>query len=1342
MAGGSRFVWIPFLLSCVFQASDNRHVQQEEFHLNGPLGNPEVDDIFTKIPITLPEGTDPRNINATSITSKTYAGMKEQLAHLNNDFQQTTHRISQLDDEAFGLRGDVRLLKLQLATCSSTASAITGSYQTQLLSKMNQLLGTFDSDTFLIMKVITLTREVNSLQRKVQHAANGTGTTHIRELLTEQQEKTVELSLKTQQMERNHTNSALILQIISLQNQIWDLDGAELRRGDLQSNKTILALQEQLDRKISELRGREDAHSAVLELISVNSKIAAMQRLINVHIEESRSNAADYQRQWRQKVELLKGKILQLNRDDRNKELTKQILVLQSELEHFRQLMINAKKTTDSKLKELRIILGEEKKKEENLQKQLEEAEYSQAQLIIKIISILKEVRELDGDEQNQTSSTSQTTTLQTLLQAKEKELAKAQAEINELQRKLRLKSEECPGLEERYQELKTELEQKIAELTRTGDSKAALILNVVNLHEDLKTLRDLISTAEDPDKISELQRQLEKKQDELNSQTAQIERRIPNPKIFSLIIKLQNELWDLEKNETTGGRVEELQSRVDGLIGEIDDKEVDNITRMLKIMTLQSQVEWLQRQLLQTTQVTQLTNELATKKDELQKYVNDLNEKNPANAQLILTITDLQNQLRKRERERPDEGRTASAAVTKLREQLMAKVEEHSRDQAEINALQNKLNQTKAQCSGFEHTLNDLQNDLDVKMKELQSDSGSVTSLALQVSTLTLQLEELQRRLRNTESDTKRNEQKLQKIIDEKNNELTKKTAELRAKSAQPQRLLQIIAIQTDIDKLVNVAANETNYDKIRALQDHLNYLIDGIQDENNENTKLMFKILAQRDEIARLEKQEKSQTRAALERIKDLEDELEHVRNQIKEETSELDSSDARIANLSAQIMELHKKIKPLEDEISDLKETSDENVGELQTRLHLTKRQLQDSELLLKDADTKNFNLIIEIADLRTRLKKAQKQASQAAEDNVDELKQLLQKQQRENKRLQQTNKDLKQEVKELKMCCADDVNTQCDDLQRQLQQSQEDAVRLQQQLHKKEATLKQLQQEIEEQNRENNTRQHEYSNLERQLQQIQDDGDYLKQQLSEKDATLDQLQQELEEQSRKNNKLQEDYDSLQNEKNNLEESVQELQDKLRDVDDKTISARRMTLDPNTAHPRIALSAGNTEMTTSDATQDVPDHPRRFDVSLAILGASGFSTGRHYWEVSVAGKLCYHLGMASESSQRKGTIIFSPTNGFWTVVLNRQGQYIAIDRSAVGIPVQTLPLTLGILLDYKKGEISFYDAGARSHMYSFVGQRFNGKIYPFINFCVEDVESQTPIVSLPPGSVDWIK
>lgn len=181
--------------------------------------------------------------------------------------------------------------------------------------------------------------------------------------------------------------------------------------------------------------------------------------------------------------------------------------------------------------------------------------------------------------------------------------------------------------------------------------------------------------------------------------------------------------------------------------------------------------------------------------------------------------------------------------------------------------------------------------------------------------------------------------------------------------------------------------------------------------------------------------------------------------------------------------------------------------------------------------------------------------------------------------------------------------------------------------------------------------------------------------------------------------------------------------------------------MTFDPNTAHPRISLSADNSEMSSTEEVQNVPDLPGRFDVVLAAVGSIGFSTGRHYWEVSVAGRLCWQLGMASESAQRKGNVLFNPTNGYWTILLNRQGQYKAIDKTTTLIPVKTQPLTLGIMLDYKKGQISFYNSGARTHIYSFVGQRFTEKIYPFIHFCVEGVEGRSPIVLLSPGSVDWI-
>lgn len=184
-------------------------------------------------------------------------------------------------------------------------------------------------------------------------------------------------------------------------------------------------------------------------------------------------------------------------------------------------------------------------------------------------------------------------------------------------------------------------------------------------------------------------------------------------------------------------------------------------------------------------------------------------------------------------------------------------------------------------------------------------------------------------------------------------------------------------------------------------------------------------------------------------------------------------------------------------------------------------------------------------------------------------------------------------------------------------------------------------------------------------------------------------------------------------------------------------------KMTFDPDTAHPRIVLSDDKTEMSTARFAQNLPDNPERFDVILGVLGSTGFSSGRHYWEISVTGKTCYHLGMTSESSQRKGSPRFKPTHGYWTIVLDKLGQYKAIESTrAVSIQLETQPATLGVMLDYEKGVISFYDSGARSHMYSFAGQRFTDRIYPFVNFCVEDGDAPNPMILLNPGATDWIK
>ncbi|XP_072219288.1 uncharacterized protein [Leuresthes tenuis] len=1072
-----------------------------------------------------------------------------------------------------------------------------------------------------------------------------------------------------------HLLSKLILQIISLQNQVWDLQQTKAGT-DLYPDGKELDLQEEINRKIIELQDRGGTISAVLELTSVRSKITVMEKMIQVHIQESRTASSDAQRQWRLKVELLKEKIMQLNNDEHNTTLTREILRLQGEMDDLGNFMLSAKETLETSLREIRVNLEAEKKREEILQKQLEGADYSMAQMIMKIINIMEELR-----RQRDATSTGQNQDIFALVQRYKNDYAKAQTEITDLQEKLRLTRRECSGLEERNKLVKTELEEKIAELNRT-DTKGALILSVINLHGELKTLRKQISASDDKEIISKLQQQLFQKQAELNSKTEDIERLIAKPRNVLTIIALQNQIWNLQ-NKNTSGTIDEinaLQNRVDDLLSEIDSKTQGNTKQMMKIVTLQTQVEYLKTLLsnsnmLETTRVTELTNKLTVKEEELRQYVGELNEKNQANAKLTATITDLQSQLREMEKEKQVEDKTASATLSKLREQLKIKEEENNNNQALIKSLQNSLNQTEGQCSASEQKIKDLQNDLDGKIEELTSKSDTVTSLSLRISTITIQLEELNKQLQNSVSKSQIDE--LQRLIDEKNKALAKKTDELKQRSGQAQRILQIIALRVEIERLAEVAASDTDYFKIKALQDQLAYLIEGIQDKDDENSKLMFQILVQKDEIARLERQKETDLEKQAQRIRDLESELENIRNQIKEKTSVLDPRDIRIANLSAQIMELHTKIKPLEEEISDLKETYDENLGEHQAQLILTKKQLEDSELQLKHAGAENYKQIMKIAELSAELKKARKQASKATGKSITDLEEQLKTQQEENRNLESTNKDLKQQVKELNTCCT--VNTHCEDLQRQLQQSQEDA-------------------------------------------------DRLHRQLQEKDAALRKLQRDFEEQRSEKNKLQESYDNLLEEQGVLGEKV--------------IHSTKITMDPDTAHPRIILSANKTEVATTDQILNVLDHPGRFDSVLGILGETGFSSGRYYWEVSVAGKNCYHLGMASESAQRKGSPSFKPAQGYWTVVLNKQGDLRAIDNKPVKIQTEILPLTLGILLDYKQGQVSFYDSGTRSHLYTFSGQRFTDKIYPFINYCVEDIEFPSPLVILSPGSTDWIK
>uniref|UniRef100_A0A8C3HY40 Uncharacterized protein n=1 Tax=Chrysemys picta bellii TaxID=8478 RepID=A0A8C3HY40_CHRPI len=164
--------------------------------------------------------------------------------------------------------------------------------------------------------------------------------------------------------------------------------------------------------------------------------------------------------------------------------------------------------------------------------------------------------------------------------------------------------------------------------------------------------------------------------------------------------------------------------------------------------------------------------------------------------------------------------------------------------------------------------------------------------------------------------------------------------------------------------------------------------------------------------------------------------------------------------------------------------------------------------------------------------------------------------------------------------------------------------------------------------------------------------------------------------------------------------------------------SLSAVNVTLDPDTAHPRLVLSADRRSVRRGDTRQALPDNPKRFDTMRCVLGCEGFTSGRHYWEIEIKeGGVCV-VGVARESVSRKGGISFNPEQGIWAVRCWGD-QYWALTS-----PEQIIPLSLSrgphrirVYLDYERGQVAFFDAGHGDPIFSFPPASFaRERIRPF--------------------------
>ncbi|XP_056600532.1 titin homolog isoform X2 [Triplophysa dalaica] len=909
---------------------------------------------------------------------------------------------------------------------------------------------------------------------------------------------------------------------------------------------------------------------------------------------------------------------------------------------------------------------------------------------------------------------------------------------------------------------LKEKLDRKIKEQNnlmedlKKNQRNSDKILQVISQMEDIWRLQ-----SEDPDdfnKISDLQKNL------LNL-IAELDDNDPTKPMLKIMALQSDVTWIIEMLKTVTDQIEmkktDLQRKLKNTENLLNEKikELEagttNSSQLEKeIAALKKEVTTLEIQIDDADKMTKqnkedLEEQLRQHTKELNNATKELKEKDAKIAKQFLKINTLLDEMKDMKQQMQETEARVNARIAGLQDNLLKKEEENSRIQEENKKLKRDLKKT-AECP----ELKDQYEKMQVKYEETVSELNStVLQKVFFLKILIDEVENLDKQLTEGTSDS----EDLRNKLEEKRKELAEAEQKLKAEGDVSAKTLTILQLLTEIWKRQENPTEE-NLAKIRNLEAKLQGLLTKLETSGEKGLDLAVKMISIKESMSRLKKaQDKMQEQYTAE-INGLKKAIDDKEKEIAVLKANCGPSD----QLKERIKQLEKEATESRNKSIKLQEEAKKKITSIQEQLTTKSKQLANAENKLQETSAKNADLIKRLNNLNDDLKKVTEQKKDSlkkAQEEISELKKLSEDQRKEiikqDVKLREKNKTISTVQRERGLVK--------DELEKQKKKTNELETQLKtkkQQLANTEGVLKKMkdendalvlkQDELNDNlrnltDKKNNLQKH-VSELNKKFQRQEEDLVEKERKLKQKDEDVSTLQKERDNSKAELEKEKNKYDKAINENKNLREiltKTKEEAEKLRKEEKEKLKpvSEWPRLDRKTAHRRLVLSEDEREARTSLKPQPVPNNPERYDTAIAALGRDGFDSGRHYWEVEVAGRNCYVVGVARASAQRKGLIHYSPKGGYWVILRKRDGRHVALADTQVLLKIGETT-KIGVLVDFNSKMIKFYDVDKKRSVCRFTDIEFLETVYPYIESCSDSDINDPPLILKKAQSTDWIK